>query len=80
MMARILGSVAEQETATRGSDGARANLQRAQEGGWRKDQPRVTFGYTPDGERLEPEATAVTQAITDVLAGGSIRSIAGRVE
>jgi hypothetical protein len=36
------------------------------------------FGYTQDGQRLEPEATAVTQAITDVLAGTSLRAIAKR--
>jgi hypothetical protein len=36
------------------------------------------FGYTRDGQVLEPEATAVKQAIVDVLAGTSLRAIAKR--
>ncbi|MGO9354985.1 MAG: recombinase family protein [Mycobacterium sp.] len=77
MLATILGSVAEQESAHKGERRRRANLERAQAGAWRKDQPRV-FGYTPEGDVLEPEATAVTQAIQDVLAGASLKSIARR--
>jgi DNA invertase Pin-like site-specific DNA recombinase len=75
MLARILGSVAEQESEHKGERRRRANLQRAQAGAWRKDQPRV-FGYTQAGQPLEPEATAVRRAARDVLAGRSLRSIA----
>jgi site-specific DNA recombinase len=77
MLARVIGSVAEMESEHKGERRRAANLQRAQAGEWRKDQPRV-FGYTTTGQRLEPEATAVAQAITDVLAGASLKSIARR--
>lgn len=75
MLARILGSVARQESELKGERRRFANSQRAADGKWRRDQPRV-FGYTRTGEVLEPEATAVRQAVTDVLAGRSLRSIA----
>ena len=75
MLARILGSVSRQESELKGERRRRANLQRAQAGVWRSDQPRV-FGYTQRGELLEPEATAVRQAVHDVLAGKSLRAIA----
>jgi site-specific DNA recombinase len=75
MLARILGSVARQESELKGERRVLANTRRAEDGKWRKDQPRV-FGYTQDGQRLEPEATAVQQAITDVLAGKSLRAVA----
>jgi DNA invertase Pin-like site-specific DNA recombinase len=75
MLARILGSVSRQESEHKGERRRRANLQRAQAGEWRSDQPRV-FGYTRTGELLEPEATAIRQAIHDVLGGRSVRSIA----
>ena len=79
MLARILGSVAEQESEHKGERRVAANKDRATNGAWRADGPRV-FGYTQggNGERvvpLEPEATAVRQAATDVLAGRSLRSI-----
>jgi DNA invertase Pin-like site-specific DNA recombinase len=75
MLARILGSVSRQESEHKGERRRRANMQRAQAGTWRASQPRV-FGYTPTGEVLEPEATAIRQAITDVLGGRSLSSIA----
>jgi DNA invertase Pin-like site-specific DNA recombinase len=75
MLARIIGSVSRQESEHKGERRRRANLQRAQAGTWRASQPRV-FGYTPNGEVVEPEATAVRHAIHDVLAGRSLRSIA----
>lgn len=78
MLARILGSVSRQESELKGERRRSANKQRAVNGAWRADQPRV-FGYTPRGEPLEPEATAVRQAITDVLAGRSLRSIAAEL-
>jgi site-specific DNA recombinase len=75
MLARILGSVARQESELKGERRRRANKQRAVNGCWRADMCRP-FGYTQRGEPLEPEATAVRQAITDVLGGRSLRSIA----
>ena len=75
MVARILASVSRQESEHKGERRRRANKQRAINGRWRADQPRI-FGYTQRGELLEPEATAVRQAINDVLAGRSLRSIA----
>jgi hypothetical protein len=75
MTARILGSVAEQESEHKGERRRRANLERAISGEWRADGPRV-FGYTQGGEPLEPEASAVAQAAEDVLNGTSLRSIA----
>ena len=74
MLARILGSVAQQESEHKGERRRAANLQRAEAGAWRADGPRV-FGYTQRGEPLEPEATAVRHAVRDVLAGRSLRSI-----
>jgi DNA invertase Pin-like site-specific DNA recombinase len=75
MNARILGSVAQQESEHKGERRRAANLDRAVNGEWRADGPRV-FGYTQGGELLEPEASAVTQAAEDVLNGTSLRSIA----
>jgi site-specific DNA recombinase len=75
MLARILGSVARQESELKGERRRRANKQRAINGQWRADMPRI-FGYTQHGEPLEPEATAIRQAIHDVLGGRSLRSIA----
>ena len=75
MLARMLGSVSEMESEHKGERRRLANKQRATNGRWRADQSRV-FGYTQRGELLEPEATAVRQAITDVLGGRSLRSIA----
>lgn len=75
MMARILGSVSRQESEHKAERRRRANLQRAENGAWRSDQARC-FGYTCDGELFEPEASAIKQAIHDVLDGRSIRSIA----
>ena len=73
MVARILGSVARQESEHHSERRRAANMQRAEFGAWQA-QSR-TFGYTQDGTPLEPEATAYRQAVTDVLRGKSIRSI-----
>lgn len=75
MLARILGSVAEMESEHKGERRRRANLERAMNGVWRADGPRV-FGYTQGGEPLEPEAQAVRDAANDVLNKVSLRSIA----
>lgn len=74
MIARILGSVARQESEHSGERRKRANVQRAANGDW--TVARRPFGYTLKGEPLEPEATAVRQAILDVLAGKSVRAVA----
>jgi site-specific DNA recombinase len=80
MLARILGSVARQESELKGERRVLANADRATNGAWRADGPRV-FGYTQGGygervEPLEPEATAVREAAEDVLNGASLRSVA----
>jgi site-specific DNA recombinase len=75
MLARILGSVARQESEHKGERQRRANAQARAAGKWNKAGHRV-FGYSRDGVPLEPEATAVRQAADDVLAGRSLRSIA----
>jgi site-specific DNA recombinase len=73
MLARILGSVARQESEHKGERQRAANIQRAQTGAWQT--VNRCFGYTIDGEPLEPEATAYRTAVTDVLAGKSIRKV-----
>ena len=74
MNTRILGSVAQQESEHKGERRVAANADRAANGEWRADGPRV-FGYTQRGEPKEPEASAVRQAAQDVLNGVSLRSI-----
>lgn len=73
MVARILGSVARQESEHKGDRQRRANEQRAAEGKWYT--ANRCFGYTMAGEPLEPEATAARTAVADVLAGKSIRKV-----
>lgn len=73
MMARILGSVARQESEHKGERQKLANVQRAQAGDWHTTNR--AFGYTLDGQPLEPEASAVRKAAVDVLAGKSIQSV-----
>lgn len=74
MMARILGSVAQQESEHKGERHRAANRRRREQGVWRADGPR-NFGYTQRGEPLEPEATALCHAVRDILAGRSLRSV-----
>lgn len=74
MVARILGSVARQESEHSSERRKRANIQRATSGDW--VAARRPFGYTMEGQPLEPEASAVRTAILDVLAGKSIRAVA----
>jgi len=73
MVARILGSVARQESEHMSERRVRFNQQKAEKGKWQTAN-RV-FGYTMDGQPLEPEATAVRQAVVDVLGGKSIQQI-----
>lgn len=73
MVARILGSVARQESEHMSERRIRANRQKAEAGKWQS--ANRTFGYTMKGEPLEPEASAVRQAAVDVLAGKSIQGV-----
>ncbi|BBX72206.1 recombinase family protein [Mycobacterium shinjukuense] len=74
MVARILGSVARQESEHTSERRVRANRQKAEQGRWQTaNRP---FGYTMDGKPFEPEASAYRQAVTDVLAGKSIKQVA----
>jgi site-specific DNA recombinase len=74
MLARILGSVARQESEHKGERHRRSNMQKAEAGKWQT--ANRTFGYTMLGEPLEPEATAFRTAVADVLAGKSIKAVA----
>jgi site-specific DNA recombinase len=73
MLARILGSVARAESEHKGERQKLANTKRAEAGRWQTCNR--TFGYTLDGQPLEPEASAVRKAVADVLAGKSINAI-----
>lgn len=74
MVARILGSVARQESEHSSERRVRAYVQKAENGRWQTaNRP---FGYTMTGEPLEPEATAYRTAVADVLAGKSIMAVA----
>ena len=66
--------MAEQASEHRAELRRRANIDRAERGEW--STSNRPFGYTQHGQPLEPEATAFRQAVADVLAGKSIRSIA----
>jgi DNA invertase Pin-like site-specific DNA recombinase len=74
MVARILGSVARQESEHMSERRIRANRQKAEAGKWQS--ANRTFGYTMKGEPLEPEAAAVRKAALDVLGGKSIQGVA----
>ncbi|BBZ38581.1 site-specific recombinase DNA invertase Pin [Mycobacterium conspicuum] len=74
MVARILGSVARQESEHTSERRKRANQQKAAAGKW--VSANRCFGYTQDGTLLEPEASMVRQAVADALAGKSMRQIA----
>lgn len=74
MVARILGSVARQESEHTAERRKRANVQNASNGKWQTaNRP---FGYTQQGEPLEPEASMLRCAVVDVLAGKSIKQVA----
>ncbi len=75
MVARILGSVASQESEHHAERRREANAQRRADGKFNSEGYR-TFGYTRDGASLEPEFSALRQAASDVLNGTSLRSIA----
>ena len=74
MLARILGSVSRQESEHKAERQRRANVQRAEAGGWWSSH-RV-FGYNQDGTVREAEAALIRQAASDVLTGKSMRAVA----
>ena len=74
MVARILASVAQQESEHHAERRVRANGQKAAAGVW--ETSYRPFGYTRDGKPLEPEASMVRGAVTDIFSGKSLRSIA----
>ena len=75
MLGRILGATARQESEHHAERRKAANLQRATAGQWCATGNRP-YGYTKDGEPLEPEASLLRQAAADILAGHSLHSIA----
>lgn len=75
MVARILGSVSRQESEHHAERRRLANRERAIAGEWRKEGSRP-FGYTKDGEPLEPEATMIRTAVTEILGGKSLHAVA----
>jgi site-specific DNA recombinase len=74
MVARILGSVARQESEHTSERRKRANAQKAASGDW--VAARRPFGYAAGGIPVEAEAAAIRTAVADVLAGKSIRAVA----
>jgi site-specific DNA recombinase len=74
MVARILGSVARQESEHKAERQKRAYMQRAEAGVWRTNQKRM-FGYTEEGALHPREAPLIRQAAADILAGRSVSSI-----
>lgn len=73
MVARILGSVARQESEHKGERQKRANVQKAAAGKWQtSNRP---FGYTMTGQPVEAEATLFRSAVADVLCGKSLRKV-----
>lgn len=74
LYARIKGAFARSEVERKSARQKRANEQRRAMGKWSSAGAR-TFGYTPQGEPLDPEAPAFTMAAADVLAGASLRGI-----
>ncbi|MGV0633069.1 recombinase family protein [Mycolicibacillus trivialis] len=76
MLARILGSVARQESEHKAERQRRANAQRASQGEWWSTGR--CFGYTLEGAVDPAEAALIVEAANDVLAGMSLRQVARR--
>lgn len=76
MVARILGSVARQESEHMSERRRRFNRQKAERGQWQT--ANRTFGYDMAGNPVPDEADAIRRAVVDVLAGTSIQEIARR--
>ena len=76
-MARILGAVARKESDDKSRRIRRKHLELAQSGEWAGGGTRP-FGYLADRRSLNPaEAPFVAEAVARVLAGDSLRSVAG---
>lgn len=75
MIARILGSVARQESEHHAERRREANLSRALSGAWRREGSRP-FGFNNDGTHREPEAAMIRTAVKDILGGKSIHAVA----
>ena len=75
MIARILGSVARQESEHHAERRKEANLARALTGEWRREGSRP-FGYTNLGVPLEPEASMIRTAAVEILGGKSLHAVA----
>lgn len=75
MMARILGSVARQESEHHAERRRAANRKRAVSGAWRREGSRP-FGYDKAGVPLEPEASMLRTAAVDILGGKSLHAVA----
>lgn len=75
MVARILGSVARQESEHHAERRREANLERALAGQWCAQGSRP-FGYDSTGVPVDAEAAMLRQAAADILAGKSLHSIA----
>ena len=75
MIARILGSVARQESEHHAERRREANRERALAGQWCATGSRP-FGFNPDGTHREPEATMIRHAAKDILGGRSLHSVA----
>src|SRR5690606_15649655 len=75
MIARILGSVARQESEHLAERRRLANDQRAAKGEFVKTGQR-RFGYTREGEPYPGEAEDFQKAVKEVLAGKSLRAVA----
>jgi DNA invertase Pin-like site-specific DNA recombinase len=74
MLATILASVQEQESAHHSERRKFAYIQKAELGRY-FDQGNRTFGYTTTGAPQEPEATMFHKAVADFLEGKSLRAI-----
>jgi site-specific DNA recombinase len=75
MIARILGSVARQESEHHAERRREANKERALAGSWRREGSRP-FGFNSDGSHREPEASMLRKAATDLLSGVSLHAVA----
>ena len=74
LVARLVGATNKAEVERKSARQKRANLQARAAGKWSRTGVR-RFGFDREGRALEPEASLLRQAATDVLAGRSLRSI-----
>jgi DNA invertase Pin-like site-specific DNA recombinase len=74
LVARLVGATNKAEVERKSARQKRANQQARAAGKWNRTGVR-RFGYDRQGQPLEPEASLLRQAATDVLSGKSMRSI-----